>query len=111
MLRNYLTISLRNLRRHKGYSLINILGLAVGMACCLLILLFVQYELSYDRYHENSDRIFRVIREVNGFKTAPTAFVLAPTLNNDYPQIRAVRFRRDRAPALVSKGDKKFFES
>ena len=58
MFRNYLTIAIRNLLRHRVYSAINILGLAVGMACCFLILLFVQDELSYDRFHEKADRIY-----------------------------------------------------
>ena len=53
MLRNYLTVVVRNLLRQKVYSLINIAGLAVGMACTILILLWVQVELSYDRFHEN----------------------------------------------------------
>ncbi len=52
MLRNYFKIALRNLWRHKSYSFINVSGLAVGMACCLLILLFVQDELVYDRFHQ-----------------------------------------------------------
>ncbi|MEM9832316.1 MAG: ABC transporter permease [Bacteroidota bacterium] len=63
MIRNYLKIALRNLARYKQMTLINILGLAVGMTACILILLFVQYELSYDRYHENTDRIYRISRE------------------------------------------------
>ena len=63
MIKNYLKIALRNLARYKQMTLINILGLAVGMAACILILLFVQYELSYDRYHENADRIYRLSRE------------------------------------------------
>ena len=63
MLKNYLKIVLRNIKRHKGYSFINIAGLAVGMAAFFLISLYVQYELSFDRYHENADRIYRVIRE------------------------------------------------
>ena len=60
MLRNYLIIAWRNLLRHKLYSLINILGLAVGMACSLLILQYVRYELTYDHQHLKSDRIYRV---------------------------------------------------
>jgi putative ABC transport system permease protein len=60
MFKNYLHIALRNLKKHKGYSLINILGLAIGMACCILITSYVLYELSYDRYHENADRIYRL---------------------------------------------------
>ncbi|MEO0332288.1 MAG: ABC transporter permease, partial [Bacteroidota bacterium] len=63
MIRNYLKIALRNLARYKQMTLINILGLAVGMTACILILLFVQYELSYDRYHEKADRIYRISRQ------------------------------------------------
>ena len=60
MLKNYLKIALRNLRRHTGYSFINITGLAVGMACCGLILLYVQHEMSFDRFHERAHQIYRV---------------------------------------------------
>jgi putative ABC transport system permease protein len=60
MWRNYLTVAFRNIRKHKGFSLINIAGLAIGIASCLLILLFVQSELSYDKFHENTERIYRV---------------------------------------------------
>lgn len=63
MIRNYLKIALRNLRKNPAYSFINIFGLALGMGVSILILLYVQYELSYDTYHENSDRIVRVSRE------------------------------------------------
>ncbi len=107
---NYLKVALRNLLRYKGFSLINIFGLAIGVACCILMFLFVQHELSYDRYHENSSRIFRIIRDVDGFKTAPTAFALAPALNQDFPDIKATRVRRDRQPALLREGEKQFLE-
>jgi putative ABC transport system permease protein len=60
MIKNYLKIALRNVKKHKGYSFINIAGLVVGMLCCILILLWVQDELSYDRYHKNADRIYRI---------------------------------------------------
>ena len=60
MFKNYLKAAFRNIKRQKGYSFINIFGLAAGMAVCLLILLYVNFELSYDRYHENSDRIYRI---------------------------------------------------
>ena len=62
MYKNYLKIAIRNMLKSKVYSIINILGLAIGMAATILILLFVQHELSYDRYHENADRIYRVTR-------------------------------------------------
>jgi len=63
MLKNYLQIAFRNIQRHKGYSFINIAGLAVGMACCMLIMLYVRDELSYDRYNEKIDQIYRLERK------------------------------------------------
>jgi len=64
MFRNYLIVALRNLRKHKTYSAINIAGLAIGMACCAIILLYVQHELNYDAFHSKGDRIYRVLQEV-----------------------------------------------
>ena len=60
MLKNYFTIGLRNLRKRKGYAVLNIAGLATGMAACILMLLYVQDERSFDRFHEKADRIYRV---------------------------------------------------
>lgn len=57
MLNNYLKIILRNIKKNKGYSFINTAGLAIGMACCILIVLYIHFELSFDKYHENADRI------------------------------------------------------
>ncbi|MEO8885394.1 MAG: ABC transporter permease, partial [Mucilaginibacter sp.] len=64
MIKNYIKIALRNLWRHKGFSLINIIGLAVGMAAAILILLWIQSEISYDEFHKNKDRIYRVWNRV-----------------------------------------------
>ncbi|MGB2906942.1 MAG: ABC transporter permease [Candidatus Aminicenantaceae bacterium] len=64
MLQNYIKITLRNIRRHKVFSFINIAGLATGIACCLLLLLWVQDELGYDRFHANADSIYRLIEKV-----------------------------------------------
>ena len=63
MLRNYLTVAIRNLYRHRAFSLINVTGLAVGMACCVLIFLYVDHEFRYDRHHEKAGQIYRIIRE------------------------------------------------
>ena len=98
MLKNYLKIALRNLRRHKGYSFINITGLAVGLACVLLIVLYVQNELSYDTYHEQGDHIYRIVN-YSGFAekawTPSTTGHLAPELRTAYPEvIDAVRMKR-----------------
>jgi putative ABC transport system permease protein len=64
MIKNYLKIAWRNLLKNKGFSTINIFGLAIGIACCLLITLYVTNEISYDRYHEKGDRIFRLNSEI-----------------------------------------------
>ena len=60
MFRNYFKTTWRNIQRYKGYSAINIIGLAIGMACCILIFLWVSDELSYDTFHENLDRLYRI---------------------------------------------------
>ena len=63
MFRNYLIIALRNLKRQKTFGAINILGLAIGLGTCILIVLYIQDELSFDGWHAKGDRIYRVIRE------------------------------------------------
>jgi putative ABC transport system permease protein len=98
MFKNYLKIAFRNIRKHLGYSLINVAGLAIGMACCILILLFVFDELSYDKFNENHDRIYRVTRKwfnadgVVNLHLGHVAPPVAPLLKNDFPEIvHAVR--------------------
>lgn len=92
MIRHYLKIFWRNLRKYKFHSTLNILGLAVGIACCLLILLFVLDELSYDRFHEKSDRIHRLSLTLQPpgqepKHTAITAYPMGPTLEEDIPEV------------------------
>lgn len=88
MFYNYFKIAVRNLFRKKIYSLINIIGLAVGLACCMLILLFVRDELSYDQHHTQADRIWRIAADFNqssgGFAMAYTSYRLAPALREDF---------------------------
>jgi len=111
MFKNYLKIALRNIKRHKGYSFINIAGLAIGMAACILILLWVQDELSYDRFHKSSDHLYRVFAEFTyaNENWAVTPIPLAPALKKDFPEIvDAVRFRR--YSTLIEKDEKKFNE-
>jgi putative ABC transport system permease protein len=68
MLKNYLKIAVRNFLKHKLYSFINIFGLSLGLACCMIITLFIRYELSFDNFHKDKDKIFRLIRIVNDGK-------------------------------------------
>ena len=115
MLKNYLLIAVRNLRKHKGYAFVNLSGFALGIACCILIVLFVQDELSYDRFHEQADQIYRVaVREVTPTSDALyplTPYPLAATLVTDFPDvIHATRLRRRFAEA-VGYGDKLFDET
>ena len=91
MLTNYLKIALRTINRYKGYSLLNVIGLAIGMAVCILILLWVQDELSWDRFYKNGDQIFRVISEDrsggNLIRSAGSPSPIGPTLIAEYPEV------------------------
>ncbi|MCY7351982.1 MAG: ABC transporter permease [Cytophagaceae bacterium] len=106
MLRNYFKIAGRNLIRHRAFSVLNIAGLALGMATSLIILLFVQDELSYDRFNEKADRIVRIVfkANINGGKINE-AFVMPPTaqvLRNDYPEVQqATRLRNFGTPRVA----------
>ena len=87
MFKNYLKIAFRNLLKYKQYSLINILGLAIGLACFVLIILWVQDELSFDRFHKNADNIYLVLRNDNKKLSAVTTKMLAPALKNDLQEV------------------------
>src|SRR5687768_14156663 len=108
MLKSYLKVGLRNLIYHKSHSIINITGLAAGIACCLYIVLYIADELSYDRYHVNADRIYRV--SVESWAKTPPA--LAPSLMASYPHIveRVVRLWPLFAPAKVRRDNVVFVE-
>ncbi len=104
MIKNYLTVAIRNIARNKTFSAINILGLAIGMACCILILLYVQDELSYDQHHEH--RIYRVAvkAKIDGVlrQGAITSLPMGPALVKDYPEvIEAVRFYGGDDPRML----------
>ena len=98
MIRNYLIIALRNISRHPGYTAINIIGLAVGMACCALIALYITDELSVDAFHEKGDRIYRIVRErqlaggTANFSMGSSGEA-GPLLQKDFPEVEmAVRY-------------------
>jgi putative ABC transport system permease protein len=93
MLKNYLQIALRNILKHKSFSLVNIAGLAVGIACCLLILLYVQDELSYDRFHNNAAGIYRATLATSQQRVEVTPSILGPIFQREFPEVaRTVRF-------------------
>ena len=102
---NYVKAALRVIRRQKVYSVINIAGLAVGMAICLLILLWVRDELSYDKFHANYHDIYRTIPELQGQKYVSNPLALAKTFKNQYPEVRQIaRYRFE--TFLMRYGDK-----
>lgn len=117
MFKNYFKITLRNIKKYKVYSFINITGFAIGIACCFLILLFIRDELSYDRYHKNADRIYRVCIQgrianrdlVEILLGSPTA----ETLVKEYPEVEnAVRiFQPSNKESLVKYENKQFTET
>src|SRR5579872_3799902 len=93
MLKNYFKIAFRNLQKHKVFSIVNISGLAVGLSVFWLMALYISNELSYDRFYENADRIYRVVQSgtttTGSFKMAITSVPLAPALVQDYSEIAA----------------------
>ena len=98
MFRNYLKITFRNLWKNKSYSFLNIVGLAIGLASCIVILLYVNNELSYDKHHEKADRIARVASFIDFsgsyLELATTSSPMGPTLKSDYVEVEdMVRFR------------------
>jgi len=98
MLKNYFKIAFRNIKKYKSYSIINIIGLSIGIACTIMILLWISDELSFDRFHENADHIYRVVnidyttnKTFHSWLTPPP---LAPALKENFPEIvNAARYR------------------
>jgi len=115
MIKNFIKIALRNIKKHKGYSFINITGLAVGMACCLLITIWVLDELSYDKFHENAQNLYRVEenQDYSGreYHVNVTPYPLAPVLKDEVPEIEEATRYVSAGGKLLRYGDKVFFEN
>jgi len=112
MLKNYLKIAFRSLKRHKGYSFINISGLAIGMAVCMLISIWILNELSYDRFHEKADRICRITIDLELGSTlhAPVSLTAAgPALEFDFPEVITAA-RIDRPNRVSVKYEDRLFQ-
>ena len=109
MLLNYLKIAWRNMKRNKAFTSINIIGLASGLACFILIALYVTNELSYDRYNDKADRIYRINSFIrfggSDLKLAVTCDPMGATLKKDYPEVEQfVRFYNSNGSKLIKKG-------
>jgi putative ABC transport system permease protein len=109
-----LKIAIRNFVKHLGFSLINVLGLAIGVACCLLIILFVRDETSYDGYHEKADRTYRIglrgFIQNRLFQGVISAAPMAPTLIREYPEVEAATRVRNFGFPVFRYQDKVFSE-
>src|SRR5690348_3287893 len=94
MFRNYFTVAFRNLWRNKIFSLINVTGLSLGLACCILILLYTKDEVSYDRFQAKKDQLFRVTAEMTDkdghsvFKAGKTGAVQGPAFKREIPEVQ-----------------------
>ena len=117
MLANYFKIIIRTFLKNRIYTLINISGLTSGMTVFILIMFYVNYEFSFDQYHEKKDRIFRIVKQDkdnfyqgdNRFAVTPAP--LAPTIMEEFPEVEsATRFLR-RSNALIGVGEESFLES
>ncbi|MEN6311254.1 MAG: ABC transporter permease [Acidobacteriota bacterium] len=115
MMKHYFRVAFRNLWKHKGYSFVNIAGLAVGMACALFILLWVQDELSYDRFHANAGTLYRLEQERDApqgrFRHFSMPYSLGPLLKTDIPEIQEATRTSVPLNLLVRCGEKAFFEN
>jgi len=117
MLKNYLKINLRNITRNKVYSSINIAGLVIGLTCFILIMMFVKYELSYDEFHDNADRTFRVVCQLPGEKYGMSEAVLAVTpaplataMMESFPEVESATRINHYDRLLLSRDDDHFYE-
>src|SRR5688500_15107059 len=118
MLQNYFKTALRNLFREKGSSFLNIAGLTLGITCSLVLFLLVKHLASFDNYHKNRDRIFRVVTESDGnngkFYTSGVPPVLPEAFRQDFPEAEQVTFTSYRSDALIRvpqrKGETKKFQ-
>jgi putative ABC transport system permease protein len=114
MFRNYMKIALRNLVREKGYAIINIAGLTIGIASCILILLFITNELTYDRHHEKADRIYRVgVEAVFGdshILSALTSGAMKDALDYEFSEVEQSTRLSYLARPVIKLGDRSFVE-
>jgi putative ABC transport system permease protein len=112
MIKNYLRIAFRNLWRHKGFSLLNIIGLTVGMVAFYLIFLYVSFELSYDTMHTKADRIYRIVADIKTptetLHTNKPAWGVPPHLIGQLPEVETAVRVTQRDNWLVDKGDQHF---
>src|SRR5215813_5646376 len=114
MIKNYFKTAWRNLLKNKSFSFINIAGLVIGVTSCILIFLYVQYELSYDRYNKQSKNIYRLTEILHMPKEdrpqAVTSPIMAQTMRENFPEIKKTT-RLIYSSRILSAGDKKLYDT
>ncbi|MES2111719.1 MAG: ABC transporter permease [Bacteroidota bacterium] len=110
MFKTYIKLAYRNLLKEKAYSVINVLGLTIGLASSILILLWVQNELSYDKFHKNAGQIYRVVSNFEDSKTAANSAGMPAGLKVEMPGVKNIVRIRPANTTLLESGDKKFQE-
>src|SRR6476469_10237648 len=109
MFKNYFKTAWRSISKHKAYSIINVLGLILGIASCLVIFLVVRYELSYDKFNSKADRIYRVTLNAIDFNPCVSLAIAGP-MRNDFPELEEVSQVWYRDNGLITIGQKEFEE-
>lgn len=111
MFRNYIKIAWRNLLRNRSFSVLNIVGLSIGLAVTALILIWINFEMGFDRFHEKTDRIYQVNNQypVEGeiWTWNSTPKIMASVIEKDYPEVEGVSRYFYETPFLFSKGEKR----
>src|SRR5436190_7804296 len=115
MIKSLVRIALRNFKKDKWYSLLNVLGLTIGITFSLFLIFYVTDELNYDRYHKKADRIFRIVTYVQERDKETnftiTQFPLGPTLKKDFPEVEEMVRLFGRERTLFKNGDRGFYET
>jgi putative ABC transport system permease protein len=113
MIRNYLTVAIRNILKHKFFAAINILGLAIGMACCLMIFIYVQDEISYDKFHRDADNMYRIALHgrIAGqeIRTTNSSLPVGPTMKDEIPGVESIVRLSEGGSGTIFKVDDKIF--
>ena len=113
MIKNYLKLAFRNLWKHRTFSIINILGLTIGMTACFLIFLYISFELSYDSFNSKADRTYRVVSDIKTptetLNAGGPAWAVPPFAKHEFPEVEAFA-RLAQNNVLIRKGEIKFQE-
>ncbi|MBC7873655.1 MAG: ABC transporter permease, partial [Ferruginibacter sp.] len=115
MIKNLFLVALRNFRKDKWYSLLNILGLTIGITFSLFLIFYITDELNFDRYHEKADRIYRIVSHIQerdkNLNWTSTQLPLSPTLKRDFPEVEESARLLNRERTLFKNGNISFYEN